>query len=181
MAIEDRYLNWLYAKVSNANGPQYRQLLSYLFNIEFIPMDNVPLDENRLSDVERLRSMFGYETNTDVTYLNGHIYSLLEVMVYLSITMERDIMSGSDGTYDDRTDFWFYSMLTSSGLDVYYDGAFSPQGAGMICDRIIFRRYQYNGAGGLFTVRNPQFDMTLADLYRQMMWYLSDDVYPFED
>ena len=71
-------------------------------------------------------------------------------------------------------------MIESSGLNAYYDGAFSAQGAGMVCDRIIFRRYRFNGVGGLFTVRNPQFDMTLADLYRQMMWYLND-VYPFED
>ena len=178
MAIEDRYLNWLYAKVSNANGPRYSQLFSYLFNIEFIPMDDVPLDENRLSDVDRLRSMFASETGLDVSYLNNHLYSLLEVMVYLSIIMERDIMSDSND--EDRTDFWFYSMLESSGLNAYYDGAFSAQGAGMVCDRIIFRRYRFNGVGGLFTVRNPQFDMTLADLYRQMMWYLND-IYPFED
>jgi len=176
--IEDKYLNWLYAKVFNARSvPSYRQLFEFLFKIEFIPMDNVPLDQNRFSDVERLRSTFGYETGADVTYLNGHVYSLLEVMIYLCMTIDHDILP--DIEEYDGAGHWFRAMLASSGLNTQYDGAFSPQGAGMICDRIMFRRYNFDGRGGLFTVQNPQFDMTLADLYRQMMWYLSE-VYPFD-
>ena len=91
-------------------------------------------------------------------------------MVALAIRCEESIMMSPD--YDDRTSRWFWQMIGSMGLGVMNDGDFNIRSVNHIVDVFLERRYAPNGKGGLFTIRNCDYDLREVDIWYQMNWYL---------
>ena len=170
--ILNEYFEWLYQLVCGdrySNAISYKKLLAYLHHTEFTYL--LSKDKNRAADGVDLRYRFSKER------YHGHVpscldgpCSILEMMVALAIRCEETIMD--DPKIGDRTSQWFWGMVTNMGLGYMSDNRFDEYAAKEIIDRFLNRDYSQNGRGGLFTVRNCEYDLTNIEIWTQMLWFL---------
>lgn len=170
--ILNEYFEWLYQLVCGdrySNAISYKKLLAYLHRTEFTYL--LSKDKNRAADGVDLRYRFSKER------YHGHVpscldgpCSILEMMVALAIRCEETIMD--DPKIGDRTSQWFWGMVTNMGLGYMSDNRFDEHAAKEIIDRFLNRDYSQNGRGGLFTVRNCEYDLTNIEIWTQMLWFL---------
>ena len=170
--ILNEYFAWLYTLVCGdrySNAISYKKLLAYLHRTEFTYL--LSKDKNRAADGVDLRYRFSKER------YHGHVpscldgpCSILEMMVALAIRCEETIMD--DPKIGDRTSQWFWGMVTNMGLGYMSDNRFDEHVAKEIIDRFLNRDYSQNGRGGLFTVRNCEYDLTNIEIWTQMLWFL---------
>ena len=166
--VLNQYFEWLYALVKNRKT-SHRKLLMHLHDTEFYYI--IAEDENRALDGINLRRRFAYDTNTDISYLQGPC-SVLEMMIALALRCEETIMEDPDK--GDRTSKWFWSMMSSLGLSGMCDEKFDERRAERIVDRFIHRDYDEDGKGGLFTVRHANRDLRDVEIWQQMCWCLDE-------
>lgn len=172
--LKNRYFGWM---VEVVHGHEYSQLLHRLSTTEF--GWTVPLDANRADDGVQLRYRFGrifsYPDYIIASELDDCSCSILEMMVALAIRCEETIMH--DQEVGDRTARWFWDMLASLGLQRMTDEWYDDNYVNNVINRFLNREYEYNGAGGLFTVSRPRRDMRSVEIWYQMNWYLDDICY----
>ena len=175
-AIINDYFNWLSELVCKkrfAKDISYRKLLARLHDTEFI--FSIPRDGNRAADGEELRYRFaltnGYEDSYRkiLKYLAGPC-SVLEMMVALAIRCEETVMD--DPGVGDRTDQWFWGMVTSLGLGSMVDSRFDKQFVDDTINRFLDREYKPDGRGGLFTIKHCDRDLRTVEIWYQLCWYL---------
>ena len=172
--IKDDYFEWLYAYVSDgrAHGHiSYRELFTLLHSIEFT--FSVPNDINRARDGVDLR--YRYSTAIDdesvMDILDGPC-SVLEMLIALAIKCEENIMD--DPRYGDRTKQWFWTMLSNLGLSHMTDDIFIEE---FVVNRVydfLERRYEPNGLGGLFYIKDCKEDLRTVEIWNQLCWYLTN-------
>lgn len=170
--IKQEYFEWLYNLVCDnrySEGYSYKDLLSYLHDIEFTY--TIRKDSDRAEDGVDLRYRFMYDTGHKFLdeSLEGPC-SVLEMMVALAIRCEEQIMD--DPRYGNRTAQWFWKMISNLGLNGMADGRFDEYYAEEAIDRFLNRDYEPNGSGGLFTVRNCDYDLRYVEIWVIMLWYL---------
>ena len=170
--IINEYFEWLVdIACKDAGVVSYRKLLEYLHRVEFIFID--PMDSNRAADGVDLRYRFahGYLRDDEAEYLLTGPCSILEMMLALSIRCEENIMD--DPTVGDRTAQWFWGMIASLGLGGMYDDNFDIYYVEDVIERFLDRDYDPDGSGGLFTVRNYDYDMRTIEIWHQLCEYLN--------
>lgn len=173
--LKRRYFDWLCGLVYNEqrNADSFTRLLVFLDSIPFTY--TIAMDGNRVSDGLHLRYRFGSERGINVAEIDhclaGKPCSILEMMVALAKRCEETIMD--DPEYGDRTNLWFWGMIDNLGLGNMDNSRFDEKRARVIVDIFLRREYNYNGHGGLFTVRNPLSDMRTTEIWYQAMWYLN--------
>nr|DAU60935.1 MAG TPA: hypothetical protein [Caudoviricetes sp.] len=163
--LQEEYFEWLYNLVCGeryASEISYRKLLAYLHHTEFTWL--FPNDQNRAEDGINLRYRFTEE-------LPGSC-SVLEMMIGLAIRCEEWIMDNPN--YGNRTRQWFWSMISSLGLGSMHDERFDEAYVKQIVIRFLNREYQPDGRGGLFTIRNCEYDLRDVEIWYQLCWYLDD-------
>lgn len=179
MRLEDRvnsdYFEWMYDLVCGdrfAKSISYRQLLTFLHDVEFVYF--IPHDENRAADGISLRYHFCTSHNCEdlEQYLTGPC-SVLEMMIALSNRCE-NIMDNPE--MGDRTGQWFWSMITNLGLGAMSDSNFNEWLVNDVVSRFLNREYEPDGRGGLFTVKNWDRDMRTAEIWHQLMAYINSIV-----
>lgn len=79
----------------------------------------------------------------------------------------------SDSRYGDRTAYWFDSMIFSLGLADMTDPYYDAEKVDDILYRFLYRQYNQNGQGGLFTINNPNIDARSMEIWMQLNWYLN--------
>lgn len=170
-----RYFEWLVNLVCNnrySRDISYRKLLSYLHNTEFV--FSIPMDENRIGDGLDLRWQFvcdqyNCDRHCEIReYLTGPC-SVFEMMVALTIRCE-SIMD--DTSYGDRTDQWFWGMISSLGLGSMNDSRFDLDYVEDCVIRFLERDYEPDGRGGLFTIRHCDRDLRDVEIWTQLCLYL---------
>lgn len=176
-SIRKEYFEWLLnlmCKERFGSGISFRKLLHCLHSRKFTYL--IPKDSNRAEDGMELRYRFAYEKTihddlmmTIVDDLYGPC-SVLEMMVGLAIRCEENYMD--DPLYGNRTDQWFWGMITSLGLGSMTDDNFNKEEANDILTRFLNRDYAPNGRGGLFTIRNCDVDLREVEIWYQLCWYL---------
>ena len=169
--IENEYFDWMYDMVCERRfygDNSYWDLLNRLHNTPFRYI--LPMDENRASNGIELRWRFavrcGFEDVPDE--LRGPC-SVLEMMIALAMDCE-DWMD--DASYGDRTSQWFWSMITNLGLGAMTDDRFDPQYVDDVIEAFLDRRYAPDGRGGLFRIRDCEYDLREVEIWHQMCWYL---------
>ena len=170
--INDEYFEYLCELIDCQRFDRdisYRKLLMHLHNIEFTWF--IPHDDNRADDGIQLRRSFCLARN-DMSlgqYIGGPC-SVLEMMVALAVRCEKWIMD--DALLGDRTGQWFWGMIKNLGLTNMRDSRFDRDYVDDVIARLLNREYEPDGRGGLFTVRNCEYDMRRVEIWCQLSWYL---------
>lgn len=173
--LNDKYFSWMYQLVCNDRHytKSYEKLLSCLHDIEFIY--TIGRDGNRYEDGVELRYRFGYENSYEYSmiaaFLDDRPCSVLEMMVALAIRCEEDIMGDPD--FGDRTEEWFWDMITNLGLDDMDDDIFDEQKVRQVVSHMLNHQYRRNGEGGLFRIDNCEYDLRTIEIWYQLNWYLN--------
>lgn len=176
--IRDDYFNWLYELVCGqrySRSISYRKVLRYLHEIEFIYL--ISKDRNRAEDGVDLRYRFawinGYDDSIDLVLdsLDGPC-SVLEMMIALAIRCEESIMD--DPNVGDRTSQWFWEMMVNLGIGSMTDARFDKRLVDIAIETLLYRRYEPDGRGGLFTVRGRDKDLRDVEIWEQLNWYLDN-------
>lgn len=166
--LEELYLTWLYSLVADpdesSSGRTYWRLLKIMYTTEFI--DLIPNDENRAEDGRALRLEFFddlrlYDVDRDWLELGC---SFLEMMIALSRRLA--FAQGGD------TSTWFWHLVANIGLRYNDRNRFSNIAVEEVLDNVIYRRYHYNGQGGLFPLQDARCDQTRVELWYQMQAYI---------
>lgn len=173
-AIVNEYFLWLSDKVCGTRfgpGVSFKKLLMQLHNTEFRYF--IPKDGNRAGNGRSLRYRFGldhpFEANI-VEAIDDKPCSVLEMMVALSIYCEEHVMDNPK--YGDRTGQWFWQMIANLGLADQTDERFDKGHVISVLNRFLDRKYDRDGTGGLFRVRNSTEDMRKLEIYHQLCRYL---------
>lgn len=175
--IINEYFEWLCALVFErrySKSVSFRKLLMCLHDIKF--RYSISKDRNRAEDGADLRYRFallqGYDEVSDMVLeaLDGPC-SVLEMMIALAIRCEENIMD--DPNIGDRTAQWFKGMLISLGLGSMLDSRFDRRQVEIIIERFLDRKYEPNGKGGLFTIKNCTRDLRKVEIWCQLCWYLN--------
>lgn len=172
--IANDYFKWLCDVVCEnrlSDKISYEELLKHLHDTEF--RYSMRLDENRANDGISLRYRYACEVNDPdlETYLEGRC-SVLEMMVALCIRCEEDIMD--DTAYGDRTKQWFWDMISNLGLGSMYNSEYNSTYVDKVLNRFLNREYKSDGRGGLFHIRDCNFDVREVEIWTQLMWHLND-------
>lgn len=175
--LANRYFDWMCQLVTDDqhSSRSYQRLLMRLHETEFVSA--IPMDDNRAVDGMDLRYRFGDECSFPApmiaSLLDDSPCSVLEMMVALAVRCEEHIMDDPD--IGDRTGKWFWGMIRNLRLESMSDFRFDRRYVDDILVRLLERRYERNGEGGLFTVNNGR-DMRQIDIWYQMNYYLDEIV-----
>ncbi len=176
--LKNEYFNWIYDFVFDKRYSQklsYNRLLQKLYSMDFTY--GIPMDGNRAEDGVDLRYRFGEEKEYDdaviAAYLDDFPCSVLEMMVALAIRCEEHIMD--DPEIGNRTGQWFWNMIVNLGLGIMNDSNFDEEFVDEVINKFLNRKYEKNGRGGLFTVKNHRRDLRQAEIWYQMCWYLDEN------
>lgn len=171
------YFEWLVDTVCENEGQSrrhYRRLLKHLHDTTFIFSN--PLDSNRAEDGVNLRYRFGriYSYSYEIidSCFESQECSILEMMVALSVKCEEHIMG--DPEIGDRTGMWFWGMIFNLELEQMSDNSYNAKYVDEVIHRLLYREYDRNGSGGLFTVNHRSEDMRDTDIWYQMCWHLEE-------
>jgi hypothetical protein len=173
--LDESYFQWLYGQVADPKetrpGLTYWNLLRELYKTEF--SWTVHHDDNRVEDGKELRAEFSQEKGLyDYGLLDPGWMSLGCSMLELLIGLSRRL--AFDGGFEPAD--WFWRMLENIGLHLQTDSPkFPREDISEILDRIIWRKYEYNGHGGLFPLRDPMADQREKELWYQMQAYLIEN------
>ena len=169
--VKNEYFDWLYNLVSEkrySNSLSYRKLLMRLHDIEFVY--SIRKDKNRAADGVDLRYRFAIGKDEDyiLNCLEGPC-SVFEMMVALAQRCE-SVMD--DPKIGDRTGQWFWGMINNLGLGGMNDNRYDEQYVDDVINTFLDREYKSNGKGGLFTIRNCEYDLREVEIWYQLCWYL---------
>ena len=176
--LNKRYFNWMLDVIQYdvyVNSEEsFVKLLNFLNNVTFNYI--VPMDGNRYDDGINLRYRFSYEENIPDYIIANKLdlkpCSVLEMMVALSLRAEEHIMDDPDIGY--RAGEWFWDMIASLGLNDMDDTNFDNDYVRNVVNDFLYRRYEPNGKGGLFTLKYPDEDLRNMEIWYQMNRYLNE-------
>jgi hypothetical protein len=166
--LENDYFNWLCSKVVDSRkvAPD-RLLLSTLYRTEFVWL--VIGDDNRAADGRDLRGKFLREMGeeNDDTWRNELECSVLEMLIAFS--------QRAEWMTDQPAVNWFWEFIENLGLsDDRRSYNISEAEIREALDVFMWRRYDYNGRGGLFPIRDAAHDQRKVELWYQITYYLQD-------
>ena len=172
--IREHYFEWLYDYVCTGRAHEhvsYVKLFRLLHNIEFT--FSIGNDLNRARDGVDLRYRYSVEIDNEsvLERLDGPC-SVLEMIIALAIRCEQTIMDNTG--FGDRTNQWFWNMLSNLGLSHMTDDIFEAE---YVIDRVndfLDRNYEPDGLGGLFYIRGCKDDLREVEIWTQLCWYLDD-------
>ncbi len=171
--VKNRYFEWLYnyACKGRLNGHiSFRKLFVNLYDTQFDFY--IRNDVNRAMDGVNLRYRFGTVINDNRAFdILDDPCSVLEMILALAIRIEEQIMD--DPKYGDRTQQWFWGMLSTIGISAMSDDIYDEKYVNKCIYRFLERQYEPNGKGGLFYIRDCDQDLRDVEIWTQMCWYLN--------
>ena len=171
--IKEEYFNWMFKQINIDDDKPYSKLLRTLHEIDFTYL--IEMDGNRYEDGIDLRYLFrdkvGYSDKEIAIYLDDSPCSVFEMMLALAIRLEVGIMYDPEQGY--RTDIWFWDMVDSLGLTGMTDDLFDEFTVKRKVYAFLERKYNRDGSGGLFTIKNSKCDLRNVEIWYQANWYLN--------
>ena len=168
----DIYFNWLCNMIK---GSYYEELLFKLFTTEFISPDG--RDSSRIFDGLKLRDKFEWEVNHAYKCGRKDGCSVLEMLIGLAIRLDDDVMY--EIRYGDRFVDWFWLFIDNMGMSQATDSNWNFSWSKFVDKRIrdiMAHNYKENGEGGMFVIENRDEDMREVDIWRQLMWFISENI-----
>jgi len=174
--VENEYFNWLSEFVCKERFPRHVSFSKLLTRLHDIPFKyTIPRDQNRAEDGKDLRYRFALtheylgSSESIVDILSGPC-SVLEMMVALTIRCEEQIMD--DPSIGNRTGQWFWNMIVNLGLGSMVDDRYDERHVDKVIDIFLNREYEPDGKGGLFRIKNCEYDLRDVEIWYQLCWYL---------
>lgn len=174
--INNLYFQWLYDWVCKDRFHQdisYKKLLMHLHSTEFTYA--IKRDQNRAEDGINMRYRFAKTAglNEPVSFIMDCLdgpCSVFEMMLALANRCEEDYMD--DPAFGDRTVQWFWGMIANLNLGSMIDTRYDKRYVDEVLYNFLHRKYDRDGRGGLFRVRNCPEDMRKIEIWYQMCYYL---------
>lgn len=172
--ILNNYFEWLCRLVCGdriSDSVTYKKLLMRLHNTQFYY--SLPKDEDRAGEGMNLRWRFVCENGLSSAFLNEleGPCSVLEMMIGLAIHCEEHIMDNP--SIGNRTGQWFWGMVTNLGIGSMTNDNFDKRFVDDAVTRFLDRKYDPDGKGGLFRIRNCKHDLRKIEIFSQLCWYLN--------
>lgn len=144
----------------------YDELLRCLYETEFYILDDVK-DDSWFDDIYMLRTRLDYDGDGE-----NDNYNVLEAIIAISCAIENQIMSNSE--YGDRTVLWFWTILENLEI-VFKDKEFDLEYTQAVLDRWLSRKFERNGDGSPFPLKNSNEDLRYASIWRMAQLYLTEN------
>lgn len=174
--FSNAYRNWLQDSMC---ADSYSILFDLLHDIEFEWSPKIPRDSDRATDGRYLRLRFANESGMEIwqSWL-GESWpcSFLEFLVALSYSIDDKIMYDPEKPH--QASRWFWEIMGNLGLDKYDDAKMLRDSmlawyyVVEIAERVMRRRYDYNGNGGLFPLKRPAMDQKKVEIWYQANAYM---------
>lgn len=176
--LNSAYFDWLYSLVGTVQSREYSESHMYLFTQMYSKVFTwfIPNDDNRVEDGKALRATFLDETRFRLDIPYEHFYAIDCSMLEMFIALSQQAAFLSDGRPVD----WFWRMMHNLGLDQFTDSVYGDASAREvedILDKVIERRYEFNGIGGVFPLLSAQNDQRKVELWYQLQAYLVEGSY----
>lgn len=173
------YFDWLseIAIPNEVTRGKYSKLLNDLHRTKF--RYSIPRDRNRVEDGIDLRWRYACDVTREdnrrteivnALYIPDGACTILELMVALAMRIDETIMSNP--SYGDRTFQWFWNMVVSLGLGQMIDEQYDEDYVEMVLNRFMDRKYDQDGKGGLFTIKDCEYNIRTAEIWHQLCWYI---------
>lgn len=166
------YYSWLVTKIGGEG--RHSKLLRFLFHEEFTWDQKILTDYSREEDGYELRFMYFDETRKRIDVLEDKNCSILEMLIALSMRVDRDILWTPGEDHPERL---FWVMLNNAHLLAYDDSRFDERAVSNIIDNIMNRNYPPNGSGGFFPVKTVYADQRKIPIWDQMIQYINETYY----
>lgn len=178
--IKTEYLCYLMnrAQIEAAGDHGYFHLCSSLMEYPFTPV--LEMDENRSYECMALRSDFADGYDPEAIDILDEIYgeygTMMELLVVLAEKMQYNLM---DSEFEAGAGKWFRELLRNTGLYESCNRCYGQEGYEEyvidILDRINYRKYGWDGEGGLFPLKLPRQDQRYTELIVQMNDYIEEN------
>lgn len=164
---QEEYVEWLYFDVLKGPESRFKAYISLVRTLYTIPFRWVhPMDKNRYMDALYMRNEYYYIVDDEI--------SVLEVLIALSVRMEKDIMAPAMGENDYFR--WFWGMIEHLELDEFDENNYDEGWILKIIDAFLDRKYDKNGEnGGLFPLHFCNRDAREMEIWDQMNEYLVEN------
>lgn len=168
------YFNWIYDSMCDGLDKSYYKLFDFLNECQFTWI--IPKDASRAIDGINFRYQYAYIYNISREIIDSSFgntpCSVLEMLAALAYRCENTLMSNTH--LGDRTAQWFWGMLASIGVSRESDDSFNVSLVQHKIYIFLNRKYDRNGKGGAFTIRDRSKDMRQVDIWYQMCYYLNE-------
>lgn len=166
--MRNRYFTYLGGLVGE-EADNYFNMLNILHNMDFYSL--IPNDDNRGEDGKQIRDGFHLSVNI-------RNCTVLEMLIGLSIRLEFET---AQSQWEKTVAEWFWILIDNLGLTIFDDDMYKsmkPRGEiEEIVQRLLDRKYEKNGNGGLFPLKYPKKDQRKVEIWYQMSAYVLEN-YP---
>lgn len=166
--MRNRYFTYLGGLVGE-EADNYFNMLNILHNMDFYSL--IPNDDNRGEDGKQIRDEFHLSVNI-------RNCTVLEMLIGLSIRLEFET---AQSQWEKTVAEWFWILIDNLGLTIFDDDMYKsmkPRGEiEEIVQRLLDRKYEKNGNGGLFPLKYPKKDQRKVEIWYQMSAYVLEN-YP---
>lgn len=188
--LNELYLNYLLRLINadNYREKSYTKLCSLLYKIPFKPI--LTLDNNRSYDVQSLiretfiqsQSEWYRLENDELIMLPNLPISFLELIISLAMRIDMDFMREVNEVDNSRVYFWI--IIKNLGFLVYDDEHWGEDSIISIVNRLNIvqdRKYDFDGNGGLFPLKNAKEDQRNVQIWNQLCQFVNEKFYKIDE
>lgn len=172
----NRYFKFLYSIVDEDGSREYDKLLNELHGIDFYSL--IPNDDNRGEDGKQLRERFEDEEGgpQGLSLSHDKPCTVLEMLIGLAYRLE---FESANSPWEKTPEEWFWILLDNLGLG-WCDNKtlLQMKNTDIIHQKIgilLDRRYESDGNGGLFPLKNQRKDQRCIEIWYQMSAYIIEN------
>lgn len=168
------YILWLGEQIKLDEKDEcggYNFLIKALYRKEFYWTND--MDENRSDEGKALREIFAEDCGLDYIpdEINGAC-TVLEMMIGLSKRWNGEVSLTEE---EDRSDEYFWQMISNLGLEGCTDDKFDPDMVREKLDILLDRDYPDNGEGSLFPLERSKESQKNIEIWYQLQNYLMEN------
>ena len=171
----DKYFDFLSNIV--IDNDNYDLLLMHLHKIEYYSL--IPNDDNRGEDGKRLREIFLDNEGPQGPFcLPEGSCTVLEMLIGLSFRMENELKCGPCGTSASEC-FWLFMQnlnLNWAHNNDYFQND-GDNSVAKIVWAVLERKYERNGEGGIFPLKQTRKNQRKVEVWYQMQEYLLENYF----